>query len=55
MGFAIKKANKKAYGMGLYQPKAKNIAKDATSEEEGKFLIAESSGESENHMKGKQQ
>ena len=47
MGLAIRKAKKMVLGMGLSKYEAKKAAKDATVEEENKFLAADSSGEGE--------
>ena len=47
MELTIRKAKKLAFGMGLSQSEAKKASEDATSEEESKFLAAESAGEGE--------
>ena len=48
VGLAIRKAKKMVLGTGISKYEAKKAAKDATVEEESKFLAAESAGEGEN-------
>ena len=50
MGLAIRKSKKLTLGMGLSQSEAKKAAKDETSEEERKCLVAEAVGEGENQQ-----